>query len=421
MVQQVGIPAEFERGAGRMSPRAAAWLAWSLWALSSTLTALSILLLILTSSHSNIFDYWVESTLISVSCSTVGALIASRRPENPTGWIFCALGLAAGVRHFGAEYAIYALLVEPGSLPFGEVLAWITSWIRVPYFSLFVYVALVFPDGRLPPGRWQWVAWLTAIVVAVGTISVAFSRGATRGLGPISNPFAIEWVPRVATLVEVLIFALGIVAGASLFARLRHATWVERQQIKWFAYSITVTASGAILTYSIGEALGVGWVRGMGFVFVIVGLVGISTSVGIAILRYRLYEIDHIINRTLVYGSLTATLVALYVGGVVLLQRVFVVLTGERSTLAVVASTLLIAALFNPLRRRIQSFIDRRFYRRKYDARKTLEAFSAQLRNDTDLEALSDDLVGVVRETMQPAHVSLWLRPEMASKGQQAG
>ncbi len=407
-----------------MSPRTASWLAWSMWALSSTLTALSLLLLILASSYPNvnIFDYWVESTLISVSCSTVGALIASRRPENPTGWIFCALGLAAGVRHFGAEYAVYALLAEPGLLPFGEVLAWITSWIRVPYFSLFVFVALVFPDGRIPTGRWRWVAWLTAIVVAVGTISVAFSRSATRGLGLIDNPFGIEGVPGVATLVELLIFALGIVAGASLFARLRHATsWVERQQIKWFAYAITVTASGAILTYYVGEAAGVGWVRRVGFVFVMVGLVGISTSVGIAIFRYRLYEIDHIINRTLVYGTLTALLLVVYFGGVVASEAIFRVLTGqeEQPQLAVVASTLAIAALFSPLRRRIHSFIDRRFYRSKYDARKTLEALSLKLRYETDLVALSDDLVGVVRETMQPAHVSLWLPPETASKGKQ--
>ena len=399
-----------------MSPRTAAW---GTWVFSSVLTALSLLLLFLTFSHPNveIFDYWVESTVIPLSCSTVGALVASRRPENTTGWIFCAVGLAAAVRHFGAEYAIYALLAEPGSLPYGEALAWITSWIRVPYFSLFVFAALVFPSGRLPTGRWRWVAWLTAIVVAVGTILVAVSPGATRGLGPIRNPFAIEGVPSVARLVETLIFALGIVGGISLFARLRHATWAERQQIKWFAYAITVTATGAILTYTIGEASGIPWVRGIGFVVVMIGLVGIPTSVGIAILRYRLYDIDHIINRTLVFGALTTLLVAVYVGSVVSLQGALRALSGQESQLAVVASTLLIAALFTPLRRRIQSFIDRRFYRNKYDARKTLEAFSTKLRDETDLEAVSGDLVGVVRETMQPAHVSMWLRPDPPPKG----
>jgi len=153
---------------------------------------------------------------------------------------------------------------------------------------------------------------------------------------------------------------------------------------------------------------------------VIVGGLSVPIAIGVAILRYRLYEIDLIINRTLVYGALTVLLVALYFGGIVVLQRVFVTLTGQQSTLAVVASTLLIAAMFTPLRRRIQSFIDRRFYRRKYDARKTLETFSAQLRNETDLDALSDDLVGVVRETMQPAHVSLWLRPESALSRREA-
>ena len=155
------------------------------------------------------------------------------------------------------------------------------------------------------------------------------------------------------------------------------------------------------------------------YLLVIVGGLSGPIAIGVAILRYRLYEIDLLINRTLVYGSLTATLIVLYFGGIVVLQRVFVSLTGQRSTLAVVASTLLIAALFTPLRRRIQSFIDRCFYRRKYDARKTLEAFSAQLRDETDLDALSDDLVGVVRETMQPAHISLWLRRETAPEGKQ--
>jgi hypothetical protein len=192
-----------------------------------------------------------------------------------------------------------------------------------------------------------------------------------------------------------------------------YARGVERQQTKWFTYTSAVAASGAILDYIISEPLELVWLGLVGHALVLVGLAGIPIAMGIAITRYRLYEIDIIINRTLVYGSLTVTLVALYFGGIVVLQRMFVLLTGQQSTLAVVASTLVIAALFTPLRRRIQSFIDRRFYRRKYDARKTLEAFSAQLRNETDLNALSDDLVGVVAETMQPAHVSLWLRPEL--------
>jgi hypothetical protein len=181
------------------------------------------------------------------------------------------------------------------------------------------------------------------------------------------------------------------------------------------------TGGGASLpTYTVLEAVDLRWLQLIGHVSALIGIVGVPTAVGIAILRYRLYDIDLIINRTLVYGSLTAMLLGLYFGGIVVLQRLIVLLTGQKSTLAVVASTLLIAALFTPLRRHIQSFIDRRFYRRKYDATKTLEAFSATLRDETNLDAVSDDLVGVVRETMQPAHVSLWLRPETAQKGEQA-
>ena len=204
-----------------------------------------------------------------------------------------------------------------------------------------------------------------------------------------------------------------------MLARLRHAGRIERQQIKWFAYATVVVISGVILKNTIYPAVGVTWVWWVGLVLTTVGVVSSPVAMGIAIFRYRLYDIDMIINRTLVYGPLTATLVVLYFVGIVVLQRLFVVLTGEQSTLAVVASTLLIAALFTPLRRRIQSFIDKRFYRRKYDARKTLEAFSAKLRDETDLNALSEDLIGVVRETMQPAHASLWLRPDTASKGKQ--
>jgi hypothetical protein len=202
------------------------------------------------------------------------------------------------------------------------------------------------------------------------------------------------------------------VGASSMLARLRHAGTIERQQIKWFAYATAVAISGVILKNTVYPPVGVMWVWWVGLVLTTVGVVSSPVAMGIAIFRYRLYEIDTLINRTLVYAPLTALLVALYFGAIVLLQSVFVALTGEQSTLAVVASTLLIAALFNPLRRRIQSLIDRSFYRRKYDAAKTLEGFSLKLRDETDLEALSDDLVGVVRETMQPAHASLWLRSE---------
>jgi hypothetical protein len=216
---------------------------------------------------------------------------------------------------------------------------------------------------------------------------------------------------------------MGLVAAASVVVGRRGARGIERQQIKWLLFASAIFFVGNVLKNTVFSPLGgVSWGLLVGYLLVAVGGLGGPIAMGIAILRYRLYEIDTLINRTLVYGSLTAMLVAPYFVGIVVLQRVFVLLTSEKSTLAVVASTLLIAALFNPLRRRIQSFIDRRFYRRKYDAAKTLQGFSAQLRDETDLDALSDDLVGVVRETMQPAHVSLWLRPDpspRAGRGQE--
>jgi hypothetical protein len=217
-----------------------------------------------------------------------------------------------------------------------------------------------------------------------------------------------------------------LASALSLVLRFVRSGGEEREQIKWLAFAALVMGLGSssvvipsiILSNDAGGADPL-WMNLLEDAETL-SFAGVPVAVGIAILRYRLYEIDLIINRTLVYGSLTATLVALYFGGVVVLQRVFVTLTGQQSTLAVVASTLLIAALFTPLRRHIQSFIDRRFYRRKYDARKTLETFSAKLRDETDLDALSDDLVGVVRETMQPSHVSLWLRPDTPRKAEQA-
>jgi hypothetical protein len=232
-----------------------------------------------------------------------------------------------------------------------------------------------------------------------------------------------------AGIILLLLFVACILASAvSLILRYRHSGGEVREQIKWIALAgsfvglLLSTVLGLIIVSEVMRGSGGStplWLQGLLFVMLL-SFTGVPVAIGFAVLKYRLYDIDIIINRALVYGSLTATLVVLYFGGIIILQRVFILLTGQQSTLAVVASTLAIAALFVPLRRRVQGFVDRRFYRRKYDARKTLEAFSAKLRDETDLEALNNDLVGVVRETMQPAHVSLWLRPETAPKGEQA-
>jgi hypothetical protein len=335
-----------------MSTRTAAWLAWSLWALTVTLTALSLLLLVLNLSYPNthIFDWWLGNALVVIDV-TVGAIVASHRPENPVGWLLCLSGVVISTDSFVAQYATYALLAQPNSLPAGEAMAWIASWLLPIMIGVQVFYLLLFPTGRLPSRRWRWVAWLTVAFVVVGVILSAFSAGALMGaLGPIRNPLGIEGFTNVYTTLLYTISPLLFGAAAlSVFMRLRHAVRVERQQIKWLAYAAAAWALGIIfnvITLAIDTPL---WFERAALAYFTVAGEAVPIAIGIAILRYRLYDLDLLINRTLVYGSLTTILVALYFGGIVLLQRVFVILTGEQSTLAVVASTLLIAALFNPL------------------------------------------------------------------------
>jgi hypothetical protein len=411
-----------------MSTRTATRLAWALCVLSLALTALSLLLLVLNFSHPNTHLYapWLDNTITAVFYPTVGAIVASRRPENPVGWLLCLYGLVISIGYFCAEYAIYALLAQPDSLPAGEAMVWIVSWILPIMNGLQVFYILLFPTGRLPSTQWSWLGWLTVIYVVVGVILGAFSSGALLGiLGPIQNPLGIEGFSNI--YYKAIIFIMGslltLAAASSVFIRLRRAIGVERQQIKWFAYAAAANISAGTLAYPVPMVVDTPlWFERVGFALSIAFVPAIPIAIGIAILRYRLYDIDILINRTLVYGSLTLMLALVYFGGVTATQAVFRALTGqeEQPQLTIVVSTLVIAALFTPLRRGIQSFIDRRFYRSKYDARKTLEDFSAQLRDETDLNALSEDLVGVVRETMQPAHVSLWLRPDTPRKGEQA-
>ena len=413
------------RGIGGMSRRTAAWLAWSLWAVTVTLTALSLVLLVLNLRYPNapIPNFWLQNALVVIDV-TVGAIVASRRPENPIGWLLCLSGVAASTSNFTSLYAIYALLAQPGSLPAGEASAWIAGWTLPIMIGLQISYLLLFPTGRLPSRRWRWLAWLTGAFVVVGVVLSAFSSGAYFGvLGPIRNPLGIEGFTIVyKAVLYTLAPVLHVAIAFAVFVRLRRAVGVERQQIKWFAYAVAILAI-AVTPYVITVAIDApGWFEWAANAILTAAGMTIPISIGIAILRYRLYDIDRIINRTLVYGSLTAMLALVYFGGVTVTQALLRTLTGQEQLpqLVVVSSTLVIAALFNPLRYRIQGFIDRSFYRRKYDAAKTLEAFSAKLRDETDLEPLSEDLVGVVRETMQPAHVSLWLRPDTAQKGKQA-
>jgi hypothetical protein len=420
-----------------MSPRAAAWLAWALAGLSVAMFVANVVLYFLTRSVQPPSSWGTGGLSIILlfllpflAFPLVGALIASRRPKNPIGWICLAVGIFWMLANLSSGYGVYGLLARPGSVPFPAAIGSLGGWMWAPALGLMgTYLILLFPDGRLPSRRWRPLAWLSGAVIVLVSLSTALTPGRLPDLGGVPNPFGLEeypWVAEAAQGVTLLLPLCVLASALSLVLRFVRSGGEEREQIKWLAFAALVMGLGSssvvipsiILSNDAGGADPL-WMNLLEDAETL-SFAGVPVAVGIAILRYRLYEIDLIINRTLVYGSLTATLVALYFGGVVVLQRVFVTLTGQQSTLAVVASTLLIAALFTPLRRHIQSFIDRRFYRRKYDARKTLEAFSGKLRDETDLDTLRDDLVGVVRETMQPAHVSLWLRPDIGSKGKQA-
>ena len=401
-----------------MSARAAAWLAWSLWALCVGLFALTLVLLVLTPPIRNT---WPEALIvllrvIALTFPTVGALIASRRPKNPIGWILCGTGLFTGVRSFAQAYADFGLVGRPGVLPAAEYMGWLGSWTRVPVVALAsTLVLVVFPDGKLLNRSWWAVVWMAVGGSALVGLFMALDPELWMYHPSWNNPLALErgvfkdLVEPLGRIGFVLLIVSWLCAAIALLIRVDKGSPVERQQIKWLAYF-------AILMFVGFAFVGAGWWSGSwslwGELLSIAAFNCLPVGVGIAILKYRLYDIDLLINRTLVYGALTGILALVYLGGVVALQELFRYLTGQGSQLAIVASTLAIAALFGPLRRRIQAFIDRRFYRRKYDVTKTLEAFSAKLRDETDLDALRADLVGVVGETMQPAHVSLWLRPD---------
>ena len=347
--------------------------------------------------------------LTEASAAVVGSLIASRQPRNPVGWLIIGHALCFTLGEFGRQYAIYGVLTNPGSLPFAGAMASPAYWAWFPGLLLMLaFLPLYFPNGRLLSPRWRPVLWFTAFSAVVITVLTMFrpSSDETRG---IPNPLGIESLSNAGLLeaiVPSLWSILAVLSAVSLVMRFRYSSGEERQQIKWVAYALVLLIVVTVSNQIFWQYLVPGWFD----VFFPLLLEVLWVSIAVAIFRYRLYDIDVVINRTVVYTLLTVTLALVYFGGVVVLQYVFRVLTGGESQLAVVASTLAIAALFGPLRRRIQSFIDRRFYRRKYNAELVLATFSGKLRDETDLDRLSEDLLVVVQETVQPAHASLWLR-----------
>jgi hypothetical protein len=425
------------RGVSRTSRRAASWVLWPIVTLQVVLTISGVLLAALApwASSSLTLGFTLNAlgqAITILAFPAVGAFIFWRRPEHPIGWLFCATNLGWAIIAFAGSYAMYALVANPGSLPAGKLAAWLFAWPGYITIGLLVLLFLLFPDGTLLSPRWRLLAWTGVGVAVAGAVATALAPGQIADIGfEINNPLGVEGLlgqvfAQLAALVRVpLSVALIVAVVISLVLRQRRATGQEHQQLKWFTSSVVVVTMIGVAWATLAAPYGwqsamPTWAEALN-VASLLSVVLIPLSAGIAILKYHLYDIDVVVNRTLVYGLLTALLALIYFGGVTATQAIFHALTGqqEQPQLAIVVSTLVIAALFNPLRRRIRSFIDRRFYRRKYDAAKTLEAFSARLRDETDLDSLGDDLLTVVRQTMQPEHASLWLHPDPPLKAKE--
>lgn len=353
------------RGAGRISARASVWLAWSVCALSLVLAALGFVFLALNRSHPGtpVFEFAFRSTVIVASCSSVGVIIASRRPAHPIGWLFSAVGLLSGMHLVCGEYAIYALVVEErGSLLGGRVSAWSIGWLWVPINALLAFVALLFPDGRLPSPRWRPVGWLNGVMAVVGSFVAASLPGPSPWLTAIDNPFGVEGLKDIKNVLdgslETLSYGILLAGVVSLYFRNRRAGQAERQQIKWLAYAGAVLLTGTILLNVGPDSLDWLWIRQVGFALWVIGFVGVPISIGIAIFKYRLYEIDIIINRTLVYGALTVVTAIMFQSIDATLHYFLVTLAHMHSLPESIIAALVVGALFDPVKHRIQHFVN---------------------------------------------------------------
>jgi hypothetical protein len=381
-----------------VTPRGAVRLAWGLWGLAIGLIAagLAVNTVQVATGEEGIL------AVLSLVFVTTGAFLAGRRPANPVGWLLLGWGMVMAFGSFTGAYVNRGLVRDPGSLPGPSWVGWAEGVIWHPAFGLLAFLLLLFPHGRLPSPRWRPFAWFTVAVYLTLSLAAALAPGSVELYYPEATPPVRLPVAGQADVVfewllpgQLLVLATALV---SLVLRLRRASGEERQQVKWFVYTV-VTVVLVFVTTTLA--------LGAGYLFPLFGL--IPVSVAVAVFKYRLYDVDRLINRTLVYGLLTAVLIGVYTGLVFLLGGLLDPATGD-SALAVAASTLAVAALFQPARRRVQKLVDRRFNRGRYDAARTVERFSGRLRDQVDLDTVSAELLGVVDHTVQPASASLWLR-----------
>jgi hypothetical protein len=386
------------------------WLVWSLWGLTMALEITAIWLWLGNRRLGG--GYAAPQVLIVPGFATVGAVIAARR-ANRVGWLFVSLGFVAALQAFSMAYAARDRLVGPGVLPASSLMGLLEGWLWPLNYLLFFLIMLLFPDGRLPSPRWRPAARF--ILVAWGLSILLNTLGPSEG-----NPLFVStllqraWQLVVQAVNTAALAGIGVAALAP-FLRYRRASYQQRQQLKWVAFTVAVSVLSVLVSLGLGQLLpGVEVIGVLGGLVFFTGIaIGIPLAVAVAILRHRLYDIDRLINRTLVYGLLTAVLGLAYAGAVLVLGELFGGVAGNPPSWAVAGATLAAAALFQPARRRIQQVVDRHFNRRKYDAAKTVEAFSTRLRDEIDLDALSTELLAVADQTMQPTMVTVWLRPSV--------
>jgi hypothetical protein len=384
------------------------WVAWSMLAIFLVGVGVGLPLMVANGDFQRDPAQQASLLLGFTAFMVMGAVLVAHRPGNAIGWIFSAVGLLTGTGLFAWQYAEYAYLTRRSPLPGAMLGAWYNNWFWYPTVTLStVFTLLVFPTGRLLSARWRPIAWLTgattATVVALGALAPTLNLGERTKL---RNPVGLAAIPNPEQGSVLFGLLLGCTGAAvvSLVLRFRRSQGVERQQLKWFTYAGVLGFAWLVVDPVLPDVALFRLVSGLTTALV-------PVAAGIAVLRYLLYDIDRLINRTMVYGLLTALLGGVYAGVVLVLGQLFGGIGAEPPSWAVAGATLAVAALFQPARRRIQLAVDRRFNRRRYDAARTVEAFSARLRDEIDLDTMTTELLAVVNATMQPTQATLWLRP----------